>query len=278
MRNGMETNAGAYLKETRERLRLGLKEVEEASRRISQAEGDEQFYVSAARLHQIENDGSAPSMFKIFTLSAIYGIDFLEILRRYGIDPDRAGQYQSVLELAATRPIAVEVYDKGAAVTLPVRLDPSFKWQTTQLVSRVVELWGEIPVAFLLHLKLREHMYGYVGLQDLTMSPLLQPGALVMIDQARRRVQRQGWKSEFDRPIYFVELHDGYRCSWCQLDRSRLTLLPHPMSPVAAESFSYPDEAEVVGQVVGVAMRLVPPTERDQASTPKLSERPPSER
>jgi len=274
----METSAGAYLGETRGRLGLGLKEVEEASRRISEAEANEQFYVSAARLHQIENEGSAPSMFKIFSLSAIYGIDFLEILRRYGINPDRAGHYQGVLELAATRPIAVEVYDKDATVTLPVRLDPSFRWQTTHLVSRVVELWGEIPVAFLLHLKLRQHMYGYVGLQDLTMSPLIRPGSLVMIDQTRRRVQRQGWRSEFDRPIYFVELHDGYRCAWCQLDRSRLTLLPHPMSPAAAESFSHPHEAEVVGQVVGVAMRLVPPIERDRANTPKLSGPPQSER
>ena len=274
----METSTSKFLKKTREKLGLGLKEVEEASRRIGGAEGNEEFYISAARLHQIENEGSVPSMFKIFSLSAIYGIDFLEILRRYGIDPDRAGRYQGALELAATRPIVVKVYDKDGTVTLPVRLDPSFRWETTQLVSRVVQLWGEIPVAFLLQLNLRQQMYGYVGLQDLTMSPLIRPGSLVMIDQTRRRVERQGWKSEFDRPVYFVELHDGYRCAWCQLDRSRLTLLPHPMSPVVAESFSCPDEAEVVGQVVGVAMRLVPPTQQDRANTPKLSAPPGSER
>lgn len=267
----METDPGKFLKQTREKLGIGLKEVEKASRRIADSEGNEDFYISAARLHQIENDGSAPSMFKVFSLSAVYGIDFLDILRRYGIEPDRAKHYHNELELDLTRPVAVELHDKEATVTLPVRLDPSFRWQTTQLVSRVVEMWGEIPVAFLLQVNPRQHMYGYVGLQDFTMFPLIRPGALVMIDQDRRRVQAHGWKSEFDRPIYFVELRDGYRCAWCQLDRSRLTLLPHPMSSVAAESFNYPDEAEVVGQVVGMAMRIVPPTQRGRASTPKLS-------
>lgn len=274
----METNPGKFLKGIREKLGLGLKEVEEASRRIAEAEGNEDFYISAARLHQIENDDSAPSVFKMFSLSAIYAIGFLEILRRYGIDPDRAKQYHGVLELDSTRPVSVEVYDKEATVTLPVRLDPSFRWQTTHLVSRVVEIWGEIPVSFLLQVNPRQHLYGYVGLQDLTMFPLIRPGALVMIDQSRRRVQSQGWRSEFDRPIYFVELRDGYRCAWCQLDHSRLTLIPHPMSSMPAESFNCPDEAEVVGQVVGVAMRIVPPAQRDRANMPKLSTPPSSEK
>ena len=129
-----------------------------------------------------------------------------------------------------------------------------------ELINRVVALWGEIPAAFLINRNTRRHTYGYVGLTDRTMYPMLRPGSLVMIDPERTRVTSDGWKTEFDRPIYFIELREGYRCAWCQIEGARLMLIPHPGSNVAVQSFSLQSEAEVLGQVVGVAMRLVPPS------------------
>src|SRR2546425_6346623 len=32
------------------------------------------------------------------------------------------------------------------------------------------------------------------------------------------------------RPIYFVELRNGYVCSWCQVDQGQLIVIPHPHS------------------------------------------------
>ena len=43
---------------------------------------------------------------------------------------------------------------------------------------------------------------------------------------------------------------------WCSVRGDRITLQPHPLSPVQARIVRYPQEAEVLGQVVGVAMRL----------------------
>lgn len=249
---------GRYLKELRERLGLGVRDVQQASALIAAEEKNPEFYISAARLSQIENEDSAPSVFKIFSVSAIYGIDFIDILKRYGANPDRIHHYRDYLKLDATHPVAVEAYSLDTTVTLPVRLDPSFRWDTTQLLNRVVALWGRVPAVLLQELDPRNQMFGYVGLADLTMYPLLRPGALVMIDGNRRRVVQTGWANETERPIYFIELREGYRCAWCQVDDARLTLIPHPMSPVAAESFRFPDDAEIVGQVVGVAMRIVP--------------------
>ncbi len=42
------------------------------------------------------------------------------------------------------------------------------------------------------------------------MFPILSPGALVVIDQGRRRIFNSGWNSEFERPIYFFEHREGY--------------------------------------------------------------------
>lgn len=257
----MQLSAGRYLKEVRNRLGLGLRDVQEASSVLATDEDNEEMYISAARLVQIENESSAPSVFKILSLSVIYGIDFLSLLRCYGVKPDRVHHYRRKISRELTHLVSSAVHDLDTTVSFPMRMDPRFQWETTQLINRAVAIWGEIPAAFLTHFNPREHMYGYVGLEDYTMFPLIRPGALVMIDGNQRRIIQDRWRSEHERPIYFVELREGYRVCWSQLDAGKLTLIPHPVSPVRAQSVSFPDEADVVGQVVGVAMRIAPGSE-----------------
>lgn len=254
----MSLPLGRYLKQVRQRLGLCLREVQDASAILAAEDKNQELYMSAARLVQIENEPSAPGVFKILSLSAIYGLDFLDILRRYGVNPDRVHHYRNRLQQTMTHPISTAIYNMDTTITVPARLDPSFRWETTQLLNRIVALWGEIPAALLVNFNPRQQTYGYVGLADYTMFPLLRPGAFVMIDGNRRRVIQKEWENEHERPIYFIEMRNGYRCAWCQLEDGRLTLIPHPMSAVPAQSFSYPSEAEIVGQVVGIAMRLVP--------------------
>jgi len=88
------------------------------------------------------------------------------------------------------------------------------------------------------------------------MAPLLRPGSIVQIDDSRRRVVNQGWLTEFDRPIYFLELRYSYECCWCYQRGRELTLVPHSLSPCGPRTIRVPDEGEVLGQVVGVAMRI----------------------
>ena len=104
------------------------------------------------------------------------------------------------------------------------------------------------------------------------MYPLLRPGSFVQIDNQPTHMQAAEWRTEFDRPIYFVELRDGYACSWCEVRGSQLTLIPHPLSGCALRQFVYPSEAEIIGQVTGVAMRLIPP-EGESDELPKLPRR-----
>jgi hypothetical protein len=99
------------------------------------------------------------------------------------------------------------------------------------------------------------YTYGYIGSADLTMNPLLPPGSFVQVDESRNQVLKGNWRSEYERPIYFVETREGYTCSWCTRSREELILLPHPLSPVPPRVLRV-QEAEVIGQVVGVAMKL----------------------
>ena len=88
------------------------------------------------------------------------------------------------------------------------------------------------------------------------MYPILQPGTFVQVDESKRVVVEHQWRSEYERPIYFVETREGFTCCWCSSRLNSLVLQPHPLSPTPVRILKHPQEAEVIGQVVGVAMRV----------------------
>ena len=62
--------------------------------------------------------------------------------------------------------------------------------------------------------------------------------------------------------------------------KGEIVLQSHPLSPVQPRILKHPQEAEVIGQVVGVAMRLAdwyPATQPQQQATPELTEGEPKE-
>jgi transcriptional regulator with XRE-family HTH domain len=257
--------AGERLKQLRSQLGLTTREIAELSRKIASAEGNEEFAVSHARLIQIENDESTPSIYKLYTLSVIYGRAFTELVSLY-LDLENIAKHHLDLPLTATRAVTLEAYDDNRTLTFPVRFDPGFKVEKTNLLSRMVEVWGEIPVALLRSLNIRKQRYGFIGLEDFTMYPLLRPGSFVEIDDHQKPQPHMMYRSEYERPIWFLELRDRYLCSWCELHRDRIVSVPHPLSPGRTQEFAYPKEAEIVGRVTAVAARLV--SSLDPSATP----------
>jgi hypothetical protein len=120
----------------------------------------------------------------------------------------------------------------------------------------MIQRWGKLPLTLLNSLDMKSYRYAFIGSEDWTMYPLIQPGSLILIDDTHRKVVNTGWANEFERPIYFFEHRKGFACSWCTLQESQLVLQPHPASMCYPEVFSYPTDIDVLGQVVGVAMRL----------------------
>lgn len=262
------------LKDLRSRLGITTRDVAELSQQIAEAEGNSEFQISNAWLTQVENSDSVPSIFKIYSLSAVYHIKFTDLLRLYGVDLAKIGEHQLASPLPHTHLTTLEVYDADRTVSFPVRFDRSFDIDSTNLVSRMVEVWGEVPIALIQHLDVRHNLYGYIGLTDNTLYPLLRPGSFVLIDPRIRKIRSLQWRTEFDRPIYFIELRDGYACSWCDLQEGRLLLVPHPLSSCRIRSLNYGSEAEIIGQVSAVAMRLTDPSPPDPADASKWLGRP----
>ena len=265
--------AGEQLRELRLRLGMTTRDVTNLSAKIVNSEGSEEFRISNAWLSEIENSESIPGIHKLYSLSVIYHVKFGDLLQLYGVDVQKISKLQIEMPLPKTHVTPVEVFDETGTVTFPIRFDQTFDRTKTNLLSRMVEIWGEVPIAVIRHLDVRRSMYGYIGLEDRTLYPLLRPGSFVQIDPRVSNILPLKWQTDYERPIYFVELRDGYVCSWCELQGNQLLLVPHPSSGCAVRQFKYETEAEIVGRVTGLAMRIVVPEEPATGETAQLPKR-----
>ncbi|MHB8500714.1 MAG: helix-turn-helix domain-containing protein [Candidatus Acidiferrales bacterium] len=251
-------DSGARLKEVRTRLGITTREVADFSKTIADAERNEEFLISSPWLTQIENEKAAlPSIYKLFTLASIYGLSYGEVLTLYGVDTQKVKKYHAELPIAKTHLVKYDSIEAPASLEVPLRFDAGLNFNQTNLLSRMIESWGKVPLEFLQHLDLRRRLYGFVGLKDYTLYPLVRPGSFVEIDPDVKKPRYGVARSEFDRPIYFVDLRNEYACAWCHLVEDRLVLLAHPLSPVKTRIFIFQKDAEIIGQVTGLAMRIV---------------------
>ncbi len=271
-------SAGRRLREIREQIGLTLRDVEIASTSLSESRGIEDFIVNPSRLSDIETKGVIPSIYRLYVLSVIYRADFSEMLKLYGVDLNSAAADFAICNPRKTH--KVELFSGNSTVQVPIKLDPAFDIRRSTNLGRMIENWGSVPLQFLGELSKRKYSYGYIGMEDLTMYPLILPGAFLQIDEERSRVEEGPWRSEFERPIYFVETREGHVCCWCSVKRGEIVLQSHPLSPVAPRILKHPQEAEVLGQVVGMAMRLVEwyaPDEQQLQPSPQEDEGEPKE-
>jgi transcriptional regulator with XRE-family HTH domain len=255
--NKPSPTAGEKLKELRVRLGLTTRDVEARSQQIADERHNREYYISHAWVTDIENNKFTPTIYKLYSLSAIFHVGYTEVLSYFGLPIGDLARYRTSIGVPKTHLLSDGPDLEIQKVSLPIRLKPDFQLEKTNLLARVVEKWDQIPVGFLQHLDLHKSVYGYIGIEDYTLYPLIRPGSLVQIDASQRKISSERWKTEFDRPIYFVELRNGYVCSWCQVDRGQLIVIPHPHSDRDVRRFDYPSEAEIVGRVTGVAMRIV---------------------
>ena len=247
-------SAGHRLKQLREHLGLTIRDVELASEQIARKYGREDYSVPASRLSDVETKGVTPSIYRLYTLSVVYRRDIREIMAWYGIDLSETAA-DMTFSLPRNSHLTT-LTQSQISVSVPVRIDPGFDPRRTTNIGRMIEKWGLVPLAFLQQYANHDYTYGYIGSEDFTMYPLLLPGSFVQVDESLDKVEEKMWRSEYERPIYFVETRDGYTCCWCSMKGDQLILQPHPLSNVPPKVMKDASEGEVIGQVVAVAMRL----------------------
>lgn len=252
------SGAGERLKALRMQMRLTTRDVEKLSMQIADAKRNPEYYLSHAWLTEIESGEFTPSIYKLYTLSTIYHSRFTEMLGYFGLNLSDTSADVIAVRMPKTHILSRQQMESPSDLRVPAQLIDDSGLNQTKALPGQKHAWHKLPLGVLQHLSSRDTLYGYVGLQDFTLFPLIRPGSFVEIDSSQNKIRPLPWTGEYDRPIYFVELREGYVCSWCQLDNRQLSIVPHPVSRQQIRTFRYPDEAEIVGRVTAVAMRIVP--------------------
>jgi transcriptional regulator with XRE-family HTH domain len=236
--------AGQKLKLLRNNRNITVRGVEQASRRLAELMGDKRYCISNGWLAQLENDISAPTIWKLFSLSVIYETNIPDLLGFYGIDFNKLGKLGSLGNQEQPHSISATGISSAPFVSSAV----------TRLIPELRNTGAALPWEVNGNKRL---IGGYIGLADMTMYPLIRPGSLVQIDTSQNKPRAGSWHNEFERPIFFIELRDGFACGWCELQNKQLSIIPHPLSSVSIRRFMYPREAEIVGRVVAYHTRCV---------------------
>jgi transcriptional regulator with XRE-family HTH domain len=247
---------GQRLKALRTNRNITIREVEKASRRIAEAKRDKRFSISNGWLVQLEKGVSEPGICKLFSLSVIYRVKFIDLIQLYDVDIDEIEKYEPVANPHVTQLVSAGTQNADFPRRLPTLSGSSVRRRRTSLVPGAGlpdgtafasdQGGGDAPSS-----------YGYIGLNDFTMYPLIRPGSLVRIDTGQQKLKPVVWHNEYERPIYFIELRDAYACGWCELNGNELLIIPHHSSPESIRRLNYPKEAEIVGRVIGFDTRWV---------------------
>lgn len=166
--------AGQRLKRARERLNLKFRDVELASQAIAERRGNPEFVILISRLSDIENQGTLPSIFRLYSLCCVYRLDLNEVLTWYGVPLESIAADAGVIQIEKTHAIQFNP-NGGAEAMLPISLDPGVDLRRTFFVSEVVQRWGKLPLALISGIDVSHFRYGFVGTEDWGMYPAIPP-------------------------------------------------------------------------------------------------------
>jgi len=224
---GSTERAGAKLKQLREQLGLTLRAVEALSRQLAEKKQNYDFFISRGWLNNVENGTyipdranctrSVPSTVHTGPTCSL-SMACIERLRT-GPGDVRASEDTACACLAGGE-------DK---MVVPLQSREALHPDQTSLLSKLVDIWGEVPIRLIQHLDLRNGTYGFVGMDD---NACIRSFAPVPSCRSTRisEDRRDKWESEHERPIYFLELRGAYLCSWCEMSGGYLSAVPHPHS------------------------------------------------
>lgn len=247
--------SGKRLRALREHLSLTVRDVQQLSRAIAEEKQTPDYYIAHSSLADIENGKQEPTIYKLYTLSVIYGYDYPKLLVMCGIPLADAERDHKAVLLPRTY-LAGRAPEDAERLVLPPEVREKLRAEPTNLVPKMIAGWNDIPATLLQQLDWHKALYGYVGMRDFTLYPFVRPGTFVQIDPRKKRIPPPKWHSDHERPVFFVELRDKYVCTWCERYGNKLTLIPSPESGRHAYQVRYPGDATIVGRVMVVTMRI----------------------
>lgn len=250
------TSPGEWLRELREELHLTRMAIERLTGEIARIANDERYRIRRGRLADMEDGRAVPDIFEAKSLSQCYKVTYRAILQAFGVRlEDSEGTPQGPTQSDETAN-QWSFADTDRPFSLTFQSNISF--DTTRLVTESAEELG-VPAIVRQRLDAGQFRLGIIGLNDDTMDDLVPGGSVVVIDKSHNRVEMRDWKTIQERPIYFVWHEQGYSCSWVNVVRDTLFIIPYPTSRRPVMIFKMPRAATVIGRIIHVWPPLVLP-------------------
>jgi hypothetical protein len=235
---------GEEMRSRLQQLHIGVRRVDECSRQDAGKEHNGALHISRYRLRELQQNPDDITVAEIAELAKLCHTTLKDLLNLYlSYYPRLLGEAEQPPSTHLLPDQACEWPGSLASPCNETGLLPSGQNHYKFDVSS--PLWPSGS----------HYIFGRIGLEDRTMWPLLPPGSIVRVNTRQKTVARHGsWHNDYDRPIYFLEIRDGFACGWCDLYDRQLIVTPHSLSPASPRSFALGREVEVRGRVMGYAV------------------------
>src|SRR3984957_4937149 len=117
------------------------------------------YFISRTWLCDVEAGKFKLNIYRLKSLSLIYRLGLDEILSFFGVDIRDAGAEQALVGLPHTYLVTPTLGGTPSTLVAPLDLREKIDFGSTNLVARMFESWGEVPVALLQHMDWRNSFY-----------------------------------------------------------------------------------------------------------------------
>src|SRR6266481_256462 len=142
---GKDLSPGAKLKRLRESLGMTLRYVEEQTEEMARRKNNPYYVISRTWLDEIENGVHVPNIYKLYSLSAIYGRSWVYLNSLFDLHVSDLAKDQAIYGVPKTR-LLPKPEEEPDTVVLPLRFRQGQTLAETNLLAKLAVVWSDIPV------------------------------------------------------------------------------------------------------------------------------------
>ena len=248
----------ALLKKARLRAGLSFRSASALSREIAKTLGDHRYFASFGTLSDYEARDKLPRhIHKLFTLSIVYSLAFQALLGSFGIELDDGGK------TAITSQASVSSGPRATARPVRRRNEE----QSDSFFESMQEQSGDLPLFLgsalpslsgLLHISLRDIFW--VGGQASPPHPSLRGALFILVNRRSKKPRFFSRMPPSRQPLYLLQKRDGsYLLASCAVESGRLVVYTLSGGFARTQPVRRYVDAEILGQIVGIARSLLSP-------------------
>ena len=244
---------GQLLKRTRTQRNLSIREAAAMSRVIAEILKEDRYTTSPSSLSDYELRSAPPRDFhKIITLCSIYGLHFGSVMGRMGIEVAEAGS-ESMPDRYLSRAEPTVAAKRGNLENVGA-----------EFIEKLLGEFLEIPLFLrnsLGHFAGSAHVslddFFWFGGDDGPLHPFLADGLLAMVNRRRKTPFHFAAKPWWQQPLYIILMREGvYLACCCSVENGLLVIHPYSRDFHHSAQYRLHQDAEVVGQIVGILRRF----------------------